>query len=51
MRSHAGRHLVVALLLLVGIGLSLGARQMRPAQARYEPDFSGIPLHLAGMEG
>lgn len=51
MRSDAGRHLVAILVLLLGIGLSVGARHMRPDQARYEPDFSTIPLQLAEMEG
>ena len=51
MRSNAGRHLVAALVLLLAIGIATGARYMRPDQAGYTPDFSGIPLELAGLEG
>jgi len=51
MREDARRHLVAIAALLVGIGLSVGARRVRPVEASYEVDFSAIPLEVAGLEG
>ena len=51
MRSHAGRHLLAVLAMLLGIGLWAGAMHMRPDRAGYVPDFSAIPMELAGLEG
>lgn len=51
MRQHARRHLVAIAALLLGIGLSVGARLARPAASAYDVDFSHVPLTLAGLQG
>lgn len=51
MRSHARRHLVAIVALLIGIGLAMGARRARPVDTSCEVDFSSVPLQVAGLQG
>jgi len=51
MRQHARRHLLAVALMLLGVAVTYGARALRPSTVHYHPDFSAIPMKLAGYTG
>jgi len=51
MRQDARRYLIAGILLLVGAGLTQGARALRGEETKYEPDFSQLPERVGEYEG
>lgn len=51
MRQDARRHIVAIVLLAVGVGLTCGARWVRPTTARFQVDFSNVPMEVLGLKG
>jgi hypothetical protein len=51
MHADARRYLIAVVLLLMGAGLSAGARALRPTEALYKADFSAVPMEVEGFKG
>lgn len=50
MQSRTRRYLIAVVLLTAGLALTQAARALRGAQARYHPDFRGLPEHVLQYE-
>lgn len=51
MHADARRYLIAGLVLLLGAGLTQGARALRPTESRFKADFSAVPMELDGYKG
>lgn len=51
MHADARRYLMAGLVLVLGAGLSAGARALRPTEARCKADFSAVPMEVEGFQG